>query len=191
MIRHTGGLASGATSTRSRSCWRAMWSASGSGLIPSWVPSVSTSRTSRARILSFIRCSAESCAAAIGHHLCALWPARCRFLDNKKDRRREARLPLAASRPGAPGAFRRLVTRWGPEPHFPSSVCHLSYPNVSTLWTPDGERPVRRGGEGSSPPPSSAPPPPPAPPVGGDDDGLDDAEVRAQMEELRQQLLAA
>jgi hypothetical protein len=57
MIRQTGGFASAATSTKSRSSCRAMFSASGSDLIPSCLPSGSIRRTSRARIRSLIRCS--------------------------------------------------------------------------------------------------------------------------------------
>ncbi len=67
MIRHTGGLAMGATSTRSRSSSLAIARASGSGLIPSWTPSGSTSRTSRARIRSLIRCSVVV-SATMRHH---------------------------------------------------------------------------------------------------------------------------
>src|SRR5580698_2062076 len=67
MIRQTGGLAMGATSTRSRSSVRAIVSASGSGFMPSCWPSGSTSRTSRARMRSLIRCSLVA-AVTIRHH---------------------------------------------------------------------------------------------------------------------------
>src|SRR5579875_2125894 len=73
MILQTGGLASGATSTRSRSIERAMDSASGSGLTPSCVPSESMRRTSRARMRSLIRWSPWSAAAAMRHHS-FVWP---------------------------------------------------------------------------------------------------------------------
>ena len=84
MIRHTGGLALGATSTRSKSSWRAMASASGSGLIPSCTPSGSTRRTSLARIRSLIRCSLVSGAGAMRHHSFISGPVR------KKGGRRKA-----------------------------------------------------------------------------------------------------
>jgi len=55
---------------------------------------------------------------------------------------------------------------------------------MSTLWTPDGERPIAR------PQPPTPPPTPPGASGGaGDDDGLpDEAELRAQMAELQEQL---
>src|ERR1700691_4900869 len=59
---------------------------------------------------------------------------------------------------------------------------------MSTLWTPEGERPVRRD------PPTSAQPPPGSP-GGAGDRGQNTApaaeeEVGAQMEQLREQLAA-
>src|SRR5256886_696977 len=57
MIRQTGGWASGATSTRSNSRWRAVSSACWIGMIPSCSPSALTTRTSRTRIPSLIRIS--------------------------------------------------------------------------------------------------------------------------------------
>src|ERR671919_993656 len=57
MMRQTGGLASGATSTRSRSCPRAVSSACWVAMIPSCSPSALTTRTSRTRIPSLIRIS--------------------------------------------------------------------------------------------------------------------------------------
>ena len=67
MIRQTGGLALSATSTRSSSSSRAMFRASGSGVIPIWAPSGPTSRTSRARIRSFIRGSLTAAVAMASH----------------------------------------------------------------------------------------------------------------------------
>lgn len=69
MILHTGGLASGATSTRSRSSWRATASASGRGFTPSCLPSASMSRTSRARIRSLTRWSLDSVKAGMRYLL--------------------------------------------------------------------------------------------------------------------------
>src|SRR3989454_7851433 len=55
MMRHTGGCASGATSTRSSSCCRAVSSACWMGMTPSCAPSAPTPRPSRTRISSLIR----------------------------------------------------------------------------------------------------------------------------------------
>lgn len=68
---------------------------------------------------------------------------------------------------------------------------------MSTLWTPDGERPIRRPSE--APPAAGDPAPPGGPrsPAGRDPGGPpeefepDDAEMAAQLEELTQQLVAA
>src|SRR6266508_5696754 len=60
MIRHTGGLAVGATSTRSRSSSWARLRASWIETIPICDPSGPTSRTCGARILSFTRASTET-----------------------------------------------------------------------------------------------------------------------------------
>src|SRR5712692_9062319 len=57
MMRHTGGCASGATSTRSSSCCRAVSSACWIGRMPSCAPSAFTTRTSRTRIPSLMRIS--------------------------------------------------------------------------------------------------------------------------------------
>lgn len=66
---------------------------------------------------------------------------------------------------------------------------------MSTLWTPDGERPIRREPTSPNPPPSSATPPPeappgsPAPPPDASPPGEpDEAEVRARMAELSEQM---
>src|SRR5579883_3045595 len=53
--RQTGGVARGETSTRSSPRSRAIFKASQGGMMPSCFPSSSTTRTSRARILSLIR----------------------------------------------------------------------------------------------------------------------------------------
>src|ERR1700694_1459319 len=55
MMRQTGGLAVGATSTRSSNCSWARRNASSTGTMPACEPSASTSRTSRTLILSLIR----------------------------------------------------------------------------------------------------------------------------------------
>src|SRR4029453_10009403 len=55
MIRHTGGLAVGATSTRSNSLPSAMRCASAVAITPSCCPSLSMTRTSRARICWLMR----------------------------------------------------------------------------------------------------------------------------------------
>jgi len=57
----------GATSTRSRSSSLAIARASGNALMPSCTPSGSTSRTSRARMRSLIRCSVVV-SATMRHH---------------------------------------------------------------------------------------------------------------------------
>src|SRR5664280_1191709 len=69
MMRQTGGLAPGATSTRSRSRSRAMASASGRSLMPSCSPSGSTRRTSRARMRSLMRGSVVVLVAIRLHSL--------------------------------------------------------------------------------------------------------------------------
>ncbi len=52
---------------------------------------------------------------------------------------------------------------------------------MSSLWTPDGERPV-----GREPSPASQAPPPG--PFGGEEDDLDQEALQAQMAELQQRL---
>src|SRR5215468_7720394 len=66
MIRHTGGTASAATSTRSMSPCRASSSACAMGRIPSCSPSALTTRTSRTRIPSLIRISLDCMGVAPG-----------------------------------------------------------------------------------------------------------------------------
>src|SRR5262245_30758071 len=63
MIRHTGGLALGATSTRSSSRARAAARASGRFTTPSCSPASPMSRTSRARIRSFVLGSSVAMSA--------------------------------------------------------------------------------------------------------------------------------
>src|SRR5579872_922736 len=55
MMRHTGGVAVAAISTRSSPFCRAMASACGGGMMPSCVPSSSITRTSRTRMRSLTR----------------------------------------------------------------------------------------------------------------------------------------
>ena len=64
MIRHTGGTASAATSTRSISRCRASSSACAMGRIPSCSPSALTTRTSRTRMPSLIRMSLDCMGVA-------------------------------------------------------------------------------------------------------------------------------
>src|ERR1700759_3270445 len=54
---------------------------------------------------------------------------------------------------------------------------------MSTLWTPGGERPIRRDPPAPSTPPAGRPPGP-----GGEDDAPSEEELRAEMEELRDRL---
>jgi hypothetical protein len=56
---------------------------------------------------------------------------------------------------------------------------------MSTLWTPDGERPV---GRSAPTPPPAAPPPTGLPSTAADGAVPDEAEMRAQMAELQEQL---
>ena len=132
MIRQTGGLALGATSTRSRSSWRAMVSASGSGLIPSCLPSGSTRRTSRARMRSLIRCSLLSGAAAMRHH--SLWSGP---LTRKGQASESNARPRRSIDPDAPPP---LAGRWPGGGRGPASrlrFCKHRVAAMSTLWTPE------------------------------------------------------
>src|SRR5579863_2255975 len=136
MILHTGGEACGATSTRSRSISRAIASASGNVLIPSCLPSGSTSRTSRARIRSLIRCSSVVGKAVIRHHSLGS--------ENKKDGRWKATpASVAAIQPGA----HRWPGGGAQAPLSEQVVCRRVHP-MSSLWTPGGEHPVGQGGQG-------------------------------------------
>src|ERR1700741_275713 len=77
----------------------------------------------------------------------------------------------------------------GTRPLFPLSLEPM-VPHVSTLWTPDGERPVGRGQGGPSQPPPASPPPPPGSGSGSGPGGPPpDEEMRAQLDEMRQQIL--
>ena len=82
-MRHTGGVASGATSTKSRSDCLASSRASGRVLIPNWLPCASMRRTSRARMRSLYRGSFVAVAMAV--HSCAMaLPFDCPInLDNR------------------------------------------------------------------------------------------------------------
>src|SRR5687768_6786 len=60
MTRHTGGLAWGATSTRSRPEACARWRASWIETIPTWAPSAPTNRTWGARMRSLMRGSTDT-----------------------------------------------------------------------------------------------------------------------------------
>lgn len=126
MIRHTGGRASAATSTRSRSNFLAIERASGRALTPSCLPSGSMSKTSRARILSLIRCSLWSGAAAMRHH--SFESNKPSLPDAKKGGRQEA-TPAYGGRyyptyhspaPECPPV--RLVAGWGPAAPLPFVV---------------------------------------------------------------------
>jgi hypothetical protein len=71
MMRHTGGLASGATSTRSRSSSRANTNASAVARMPTWLPSGPMRRTSRARMRSLYRGSLF-CGVTMTYLSCAM-----------------------------------------------------------------------------------------------------------------------
>ena len=107
MIRQTGGFANGATSTRSRSSWRAIESASGKVLIPTWLPSAPMRRTSRARMRSLYRGS-FCCGVAMADHSCAMGCSPC-WLSSCADAkpRYERATPLQGC--GVCGAMTRLT----------------------------------------------------------------------------------
>ena len=90
----------------------------------------------------------------------------------------------------------------GGEPHFPMQLCHVGYGHAAmrhnlsrasmSLWTPGGEHPVDRPGPGGDPPSA----PPPGPPGGFPEDLSPEEQaqleaMRAQMEQVQAQLLAA
>lgn len=124
-MRHTGGFALSATSTRSRPSSRALDSASGRGLMPSWSPSGPMSRTSRARMRSLIRGSLLLAAAICVHSWSMRMHSFARGLvgaQNHDDGRRKAD---ARPRPAMPGPRESTrahspVGRWpgGGGPHF-------------------------------------------------------------------------
>src|ERR1035441_1269743 len=146
MIRQTGGFAKGATSTRSRSCCWAMASASARGVIPSWRPSASTSRTSRARIRSLIRGSLELGTVVIGRRPLARAEA---VLDRTKGK---PAMPTGHSKTRRTHRQRRQwpggshAIRAAPLP----SVVTTYASSMSSLWTPEGEHHVPRQGEAGS-----------------------------------------
>src|SRR6266508_61866 len=108
MIRHTGGLAVGATSTRSRSSSWARLRASWIETIPICDPSGPTSRTSGARIRSFTRASTET-----RHHLLKEWnEALGNALKSETSRNpplKEYRREGETARTGPRGPFSRAV----------------------------------------------------------------------------------
>ena len=168
MIRQTGGFALSATSTRSSSAALAMRSASGRGLMPSWAPSTSIRRTSRARIRSLIRGSslgggamADHCSRAhpFGGSGCTARP---------KTNEADAGKPTSARPPGGRCASIDLAhratldARSRPRPEWPGgdargrpafrSSCRPTRVQAATdpedssvsLWTPGGEHEVPR-----------------------------------------------
>src|SRR5690606_9896299 len=164
MTRQTGGFAWAATSTRSRSCARAMARASGSGLMPICCPSGPTRRTSRARILSLILGSplaggvaiAESSSCRRSYLLSAGWMGASPAPRTHEGRTSEK--PTSA--PGPPRTDRagqlRLST-WRTSMRWPGGggaplrlrLCCVGYghgpthdnptPCRMSLWTPGGE----------------------------------------------------
>src|SRR5579872_4143342 len=164
MIRHTGGEAWGATSTRSRSSSWAIANASGRGFIPSCRPSGSTSRTSRARILSLILGSLTDGAFVIGHHSSRKADVCLLTTDTRPQ---GMRCPcLRQRRPGAHGKRQsggQVEARLDASLASPSCVPHR-LAAVSSLWTPSGEHKVPRRGDDTAP----DDPPGGPPPTGGD-----------------------
>lgn len=107
-------------------------------MIPSWFPSGSTSRTSRARIRSLIRGSLAA-GVAMWHHS---------LLDTKKADVREATSAWCGVRSTRahlewPGGGVRPASR---------SIVLDTVPAMSSLWTPGGERPVEREPSGPTEP---------------------------------------
>src|SRR5438477_1979690 len=156
-----------------------MWSASGSGLTPSLLPSPSTRSTSRARIRSLILGSLLAGAVAMGFLLISAWPGR-----------EEGQAPESNARPtsGYPAHCRlarrrrrgRVGVGW---PRFPWSFRAVGYQAVSSLWTPGGERPV--------PPPTSGggrQPPPKQPGGPAPDQAEEDQEEELSAEEMQKRL---
>ena len=141
MIRQTGGSARSATSTRSRSSSRARASASGNGLMPIWLPSGPTRRTSRARMRSLIRCSLLLSGAAMTGRLSSWRSSDGRQWGGARPGRKRNDADVGSRRPRGPevGWWRRIdpshrpewlpfVAGWGPEePRFRCSVVRLGY----------------------------------------------------------------
>ncbi len=134
-----------------------MWSASGSGLMPSCAPSGPMSRTSRARMRSLIRGSLVA-GVTIGAHSVArdVLPVANRAIGKaRRPRTRSHPRPVTARGPGAlrSTTARRSIARdlaagWsaatqrdGPLSEF---SCPVRVTQVSSLWTPGGEHPVDR-----------------------------------------------
>src|SRR4051795_7643878 len=182
MIRHTGGLALGATSTRSSSCSRACASASGRGRTPSCSPSAPTRKTSRARMRSLIL---TSCAAMWSPASSGISSAieelevpgrddgghgKCPPSNDRPHRETKESYNMRTRRTRSVAVV--LVAGWGSErgSHFPGCLCVIAGrvriscqdTRVSSLWTPSGEhRPEEE--------PSAAPGAPPEP---GGEEGL-------------------
>src|SRR6478736_7589663 len=161
MMRQTGGLALGATSTRSSSCSRDRASASGRGRTPSCSPSAPTRKTSRARMRSLILTScaamwspASFAASSVGGGT-GSGPGRD---DGGHGNVRHQATATRAAAQHADLAHLRccwvvvLVARWGhctqargPKSRFPLP-CYAGRDRiscqdtrVSSIWTPSGE----------------------------------------------------
>src|SRR3954451_1178829 len=188
MILATGGLAMGATSTRSRSSSRAMARASGSGLMPICWASGPTRRTSRARMRSLIRGSFVV-GAAMTAHSCAMGttPQNSKRTSAEADVRRPT---LEASVPSIDPTHLRWPggDHGGPRFH---SVVGVRVAHVSSLWTPGGEHRVPDD-EGTSASGGGDPGGRSArdPDEDVDDEPLDDVEeaVRSELAEARRRL---
>src|SRR5579884_1821615 len=187
MMRHTGGFAPGATSTRSRSSWRAMARASGSSLMPSCSPSGSTRRTSRARMRSLMRGSVVTVAAMRLHSLCSdrgTPPTDRRGAGRSGGPHGHGTVPVVdpasrASSGGRVGAASRAP--------LPLHALDRRLPAVGTLWTPGGERPVGR--PAAEPP--GWPPPRTQPAARAGSGGPSDEEVAARLETMQRELVDA
>src|SRR5689334_1782243 len=173
MIRHTGGFALGATSTRSRSCSRAVCSACGSGFTPSRSPFSPTRNTSRARIRSLILASVTAAMSASPLSLGIRLPQRTGGGHGKRPPLERPVTPAGEQRtrhPVAPMPSRRAWCRWiaprggrvgknrtetpacGAEGRVPPTShvdCRIEDTSVSSLWTPYGEHQPEPGDEGA------------------------------------------
>src|SRR5689334_326297 len=184
MIRQTGGLALGATSTRSSSCSRDRASASGRGRTPSCSPSAPTRNTSRARMRSLIltSCAAMWSPASSGDFLPREETGPGRDDGGHGHVRHQTTTPHPTLRcircrsgrttcgPGAPGVLRGAGGRVGIRAWIPLPCEFLVVlagrvrfscqdTRVSSLWTPSGEhRPEEEPAESSAP----------VPPAGGE-----------------------
>src|SRR5579872_1187063 len=139
--------------------------------MPSWRPSGSTRRTSRALMRSLIR-SSLSTGVAMRHHskreTGGRWKATSASVTSSA---------LAVIRPGrtVDGA---VVAGWGHEAPLSSLLNAPRVAAVGTIWTPSGEQPVGDEGRGSA-----AGGPPPAP---GEETP---EELEAELAEVQRQLL--